>query len=147
MREVKIIKECIDKFQLNINGLTVFTEAASGYYALTPLIALMAGAEKVYAIAKDSRFGRKEEVKENLLKLAERMEIETKPEIIFDYSGIEDADIITNLGSVRPVNSRLINRLKKHAVIPLMWETWEFREEDLDIRECLKKNIMGARHK
>ncbi|HDL64868.1 MAG TPA: hypothetical protein ENH12_05705 [Proteobacteria bacterium] len=32
--------------------------------------------------------------------------------------------------------------MKPTAVIPLMWETWEYREEDLDLKECSTNGIM-----
>ena len=42
-------------------------------------------------------------------------------------------DIVTNLGHVRPITGSFIQNMKKTGVISLMWEPWEFREEDLDL--------------
>ena len=56
----KIVKGSIDRFNLNLDGFTIFTEAASGIYAYIPVIAGLANAKMVYAIAKDSKYGRKE---------------------------------------------------------------------------------------
>ena len=36
----------------------------------------------------------------------------------------------------------MIAHLKPTAVLPLMWETWEFREADLDLAECRRVGIM-----
>lgn len=49
--------------KLDLNGLIVFTEAACGEFIYTPIIAAMAGAKKVYAITKDSKYASKDEVK------------------------------------------------------------------------------------
>jgi hypothetical protein len=43
--------------ELRLDGLTVLTEAASGAWAVTPVLAAMAGASQVFAVARDSRYG------------------------------------------------------------------------------------------
>jgi hypothetical protein len=50
-------------------------------------------------------------------------------------------DILTNSGFLRPIKGDIITKLKKTAVIPLMWETWEFREGEIDIEACQKALI------
>ena len=54
---------------------------------------------------------------------------------------IQQADIVTNSGLVRPIDKKFINSMKKTAVISLMWEPWEFRESDIDIKTCWRNNI------
>jgi len=54
---------------------------------------------------------------------------------------IKKADIVTNLGFLRPIDKNFLSYLKPTAVIPLMYETWEFREHDLDLNECWKKGV------
>lgn len=142
MREIRLIRECIEKLSLDLSGLNIFTEAASGYYAFTPIIALMAGAKNVLAIAKDSRFGKKEDIKENIEKIAGRVDYPGKLQVVFDYELIHEADIITNCGFVRPISKELISNMKKEAAISLMWETWEFREDDLDLQSCIENQIL-----
>jgi len=48
---------------------------------------------------------------------------------------------VTNTGFVRPIDRDKICNLKKGCVIPLMWEPWEYRKEDLDIEACLSKGV------
>ncbi len=138
----KFILQQINKYQLDLSSFTVFTEAASSYYMFTPIIASLAGAKKVYAIACDSQYGSKETIKTNLLLHATSWGINTI-EIIFskDKNVISQSDIITNTGFVRPIDKHMIQLMKKTAVIPLMWETWEFRNEDLDLKACMEKDI------
>ena len=69
---VSKITEAIEKFKLNLSGKTVLTEAASGNYVVTPIIAALAGA-KVIAIAKASRFATIEEVKRQTYSLAKEL--------------------------------------------------------------------------
>jgi len=143
LRCFRIIQEDLKKFNLDLSGLKVLTEAATGYFALTPIIAALGGAEKVYALAKDSEFGSVKTVTETILPLAKKWNVYQNIDILLSRNDekIGQADIVTNLGFVRPINKDLISRLKKSAVIPLMWETWEFRREDLDLAECRRRGI------
>jgi hypothetical protein len=138
-----LIKRSIAKFNLNLTNLTVLTEAATGYYTLTPLIAALSGAERVFAITKDSPFGEKKTISENTYNLADEWGVKGKIEILFSKKDkkITHADIVTNLGFVRPINKELISLLKKTVVIPLMFETWEYRENDIDLHECKSQGI------
>lgn len=143
-RPERIVNNSINKFELDLTGITVFTEAATGNYIFTPIIAALAGAEKVYAIARDSKYGKKEVVKDRTLKTAKSFGIEDKIKLIFDKKPeyIEECDIITNLGFVRPIDKEMIDSMKSTAVIPLMFETWEFRKEDLDLEYCRKRGMI-----
>jgi len=139
----RLINQSIKAFQLDLTGLRVLTEAASGFFALTPIIAAVAGADFVYTITKNSRYGRASDILKNLNDLAVIWEVHDK---IFNlpsknHNYISKADIITNLGHVRPLTKSFLERLKPTAVIPLMWETWEYRPADLDLRECNRLGI------
>ena len=140
----KLIPDAIDTYDLDLSGLTVFTEAASGNYVVTPLIAALAGSDRVFAITRDSRYGKAVDVRTFTLKLAQRWGVGDRIEIVSDKtpSILSQVDIVTNLGFVRPIDKKVIAHLEPTAVLPLMWETWEFREADLDFAECRRKGIM-----
>jgi hypothetical protein len=142
-RSLSLISESIQKIGLNLSGLNVLTEAATGYYSLTPIIALLAGAKKVYALSGDSPYGTKEQAVEQVSLIAKK--IDASERILFLASRkdeqISNADIITNLGFVRPINNEIILRLKSTSAISLMFETWEYRSEDIDLETCKQQNI------
>ncbi|MYE91551.1 hypothetical protein F4X33_21435, partial [Candidatus Poribacteria bacterium] len=140
----KLINNAIDTYDLNLSGLTVFTEAASGNYVVTPLIAALAGSDRVFAITCDSRHGKAADVRDVTLELAQRWGVDDRVEVVSDKipSLLSQVDIVTNLGFVRPIDKEVIAYLKPTAVLPLMWETWEFREADLDLSECRRVGIM-----
>lgn len=143
-RSKRLVKECVEQLKLNLSGLVVLTEAASGNYIYTPLIAAMANARKVIAVARDSRYGKAKDITENTYLLAEYFDIEKKRIQTVESltpQMIGEADVVTNLGFVRPINKEFISNLKPTAIITLMYDTWEFREEDLDLHECWKKDI------
>lgn len=141
VRSIELIKKAINFNKLNLSGLNVFTEAASGEFIYTPIIAAMAGAEKVYAVMNDSVYSTKEQVKKNTELFAELCGVRNKIEVVFDKEKISECDIVTNLGFVRPIDKDLIDKMKVNAVIPYMCEAWEVREGDVDIDYCKKKGI------
>jgi hypothetical protein len=138
----KLVEESVRKFDLDLSGLTILTEAATGYYAMTAMIAGRAGA-RVLAVTRDSRYGKARDVASALLDLAGRWSLAPAIEVLpsRDDARVAHADIVTNLGFVRPLDAPFVSRLNAGAVIPLMWETWEFRSEDLDLAACRSLQI------
>jgi hypothetical protein len=142
-RLLSLIKKSIIECNLQLNGLTVLTEAATGAYIVTPIIAAMAGAKKVYAITQDTRYGSAEEVREQTTKLAQLGQVSDRIEFIASKTQdiVAQADIITNSGHVRPINAEMINWMNPNSVIGLMYEAWEFRPQDIDRIACTKRDI------
>lgn len=131
---------------LDLKSKLVLTEAATGPYFITPFIAAIAGAE-VIAFVKDSRYGKAEEV----IKMNESIRDKycENLRLIFtdrlDEKILSKADIITNSGHLRPLDKSKLSHVKSDCVIPLMYEAWEYRESDLDLKYCKeKKIIVGA---
>jgi hypothetical protein len=142
----KLIKR-VDALGLDLKGKTVLTEAASGAYVVTPVLAALAGA-KVFAFTKTTRYGTVEEIFANTRKLIDectdrKLDItlidKITPEII------AQADIITNSGHLRPLNEEKLQYAKDNVVIPLMYEAWEWRDADMDIQYIRKRGFkIGA---
>lgn len=146
VREISLIRKSIQKLELNLSGKTVLTEVGSHNYLFTPIIALLANAEKVYAWTADSPYGDAEEIKENCAAIARELQINSRLIIEtnkINTQHIQDADIITNSGFLRPLNENFLKHVK-NAVIPLMYEKWELREEDVDVDYCLSHKIKLA---
>lgn len=139
----RLVEQAISQFSLNLQDYVVLSENATGYYILTPMIAALAGAKKVYALSRDSVYGTAKEACNTAISLAHRWGVSDRVSILFSREDdrIGEADIVTNLGFVRPIDASFLRRLKSTAVIPLMWETWEYRNEDLDLRECRRLGI------
>ncbi len=139
---IPLIEAAVERCGLDLAGLTVLTEAATGPYAVTPIIAGLSGAVKVFAVAP-ARGGQEEE---DTLALAEAAGVSDRVEIIAEKTeeALTGADIITNSGHVRPIDREAVHRLKPTAVIPLMYEAWEFRAKDLDLPVCRERGIAVA---
>jgi hypothetical protein len=61
-----------------------------------------------------------------------------------DHAIVGAADIITNSGQVRPINAEMVAHMKPSSVVPLMYESWEYRHTDIDLQACRARNIMVA---
>ena len=143
-RARKLMRDIIQKERLCLKGLTVFTEAATGPYKYNAIIAALSGADKVYALANDSKFASKNEVQRITMEEASASQVQNVVEVIFnkDISTVGKSDIFTNSGFVRPINTKMVSMMKPTAVVSLMWESWEFRESDIDIEACKRKQIL-----
>lgn len=142
-RVVGLASKCVEDMRIDLRGAIVLTEAATGAYAITPIIAALAGADRVYAFTRPTRFGTVEDVLRQTLHLAAQAGVEDIIEVRTDrpISIIEQADVITNSGHLRPIDVSLIERMKPTAVLPLMFEAWEIQAGRIDLA------IDEARHR
>lgn len=138
------LKKRVRELNLRLDGLTVLTEAASGPYVVTPVLAALAGA-KVFAYSRTTRYGTVEEVFAATRQLAKEAGVEVElienitPEIV------AAADIITNSGHLRPLDRERLQYAKDGLVIPLMYEAWEWRDADMDINYIRERGFkIGA---
>jgi hypothetical protein len=143
---IALSQEAIRRCELDLSGLTLLTEAASGAYAVTPILAAMSGARRVFALARDSRYGRIAAVTAGLTELARSANVEERIRIVIEKNReiVAEADIITNSGHLRPIDREMIAWMKPGAVIPLMYEAWELREADIDVAACAERGIAVA---
>lgn len=138
----------IQSTQLSLEGLNILTEVGSNNFLFTPLIAALAKAQKVFAWTKDTKFGEGEYIVECCKKLMKELQIDPE-RIIFRINerpekDISEANIVTNLGMVRPISLEFIEKMKTSAVVPYMCEAWELRDGDVDINSCTKRGIKVA---
>lgn len=140
------IRQRIAMLGLDLSGMTVVTEAATGAYAVTAVIAAMAGAAHVHAIGRDSRHGSFDQAAAETLQLAllagvaDRINIARRP----SRTALKGCDILTNSGHLRPITRDIVRFLRPGSVIALMFEAWEFREADLDIGSCRARGVRVA---
>ncbi len=146
-RALALIKRLIKQLDLNLKGYKVLTELASNAYFFTPLIALMAGADQVYIWCKDNAYGKADELKQDFDDLIRAHNLPANYEISSNCRNnehIASADIITNLGNIKPLNTDFIAKTKSNISVPLMYDAWEYREGEIDLDLCKRKNIKVA---
>lgn len=130
----KLVRQ-VETLKLNLKGKTVLTEAASGAYIVTPVIAALAGA-KVFAFSKNTRYGKVEDIFSSTMELAKqfgKFPLDIQCTETLSPQIVAQADLITNSGHLRPLNESVLRHAKDGVVIPLMYEAWEWRDEDMDI--------------
>jgi hypothetical protein len=140
------MREAVERCRLDLAGATVLTEAATGAYAVTPILAALAGAARVYALTRATPYGSVEDVTVRTRLLARLARVAGRIEVVTERSPalVAQADILTNSGHVRPIDAELIGWMKPTAVLPLMYEAWELREGEVDLRACRARGIQVA---
>lgn len=146
-RVVRRIEEARRRRGLDLSGLIVLTEAATGYYRTTPVIAALAGAEAVLAVARDTSFGSREDARAQVEDLARaagvRRTIEVRFEPARDLAGL--AEVVTNLGAVRPLDRAFGDRLRApRASVSLMFGAADARPADIDVAALRAASIPVA---
>ena len=133
-RLVRLVRDAVNRCALDLSGLTVLTEAATGPYVVTPVLAALAGAE-VLAITSTSTFGTVEDVESATRAVADALCVTNKITITTERTPelFEQADVVTNSGHVRPIVGEFAAAIKPTAVVPLMFESWEVQAGRFDI--------------
>ena len=146
LRLARLVDEAVVRCAIDLTGAVVLTEAATASYAVTPVIAARAGASRVYAVTRSTRFGSVDQVRAETLELARLLGVDNRIQVVDEKRRaiVEDADIVTNSGHVRPLDAEMIAWMKPSAVIPLMYETWELRPADVDLAACRKRGLLVA---
>ncbi len=143
-RAVRLMHESVEKLGLDLRGLVVVTEAGSGVFALTPVLAALAGAERVHAFTRDSAWGTAAANASTVDAASAVAGVAGRIAVTEHRTGhvFAEGDVITNLGFVRPIDEPAVDLLKPTAVVALMCEAWELRPGDVDVRRCRERGVM-----
>jgi hypothetical protein len=145
-RLVRLLRDAVDRCELDLTGAVVMTEAASGAYLVTPVLAAMAGAQ-VVAVTRITPYGTVEEIARQTLALAALAGVDARSICVTSTKSPDDvaqADIVTNSGHVRPIDATMVEQMKPTAVVPLMYESWELRRGDVDLKACRRRGVSVA---
>ena len=140
------IERRLEALGLDLHGLTVVTEAATGAYASTAVIAALAGATVFACAGVSSRYGTAADAIAATRTLARRAGVEDRISFLRNLpaSVLQRCDILTNSGHIRPIAREMIEILPDRSVIALMFEAWEFRDTDIDLAACRRRGIRIA---
>ena len=144
-RIARAIRETVGSLELDLRGRRVLTEAATGAYVVTPVIAAVAGAD-VTALTRSTRHGSAEEVRRQTLVLAEELAVADRIRVVESLSDedLGTADVVTNSGHLRPLDAAKVNKMKAGSVVPLMYESWELRPGEIDLDACKRQGVRVA---
>jgi hypothetical protein len=143
----RLVTEAVERCALNLSEKTVLTEAATGAYVVTPVLAAVAGA-RVLALTADSRYGTAAEVKAQTEALAARLGVGDRITITTERTAAHfaAADVVTNSGHVRPIVGTLAGAIRPDAVLTLMFESWEalVGRRDIDVDALRDRGVQIA---
>jgi hypothetical protein len=134
-RLLRLVRRAIAECELDLDGAIVLTEAATGAYVVTPVVAALAGARRVFALSRETRYGSVADVTRATEDLAVRAGVAERIEIVTEKTEhlVATADIITNSGHLRPLDAGMISWMRPDAVVPLMFEAWELDAGRVDV--------------
>jgi hypothetical protein len=138
---LSLVERFCESLSLDLRGARVITESASGPFAVTAAIAAFAGA-RVEAIAADSQYGSARDAASQTVAIARELGVADRIQIVSrTEAAFELADIVTNLGSVRPLDQTIVSRLQPGTVIPVMYDARELRANDIDLDACRERGV------
>lgn len=147
-RLLGLVERSLSETRLDLAGARVLTEAATGSYAVTPILAALGGAGHVDAITRSTRFGSVADVTNETMLLAEAAGVADRISIHdhLDARLVGAADIVTNSGHVRPIDDRMVAWMQPGCVVPLMFEAWEIDlgRDDVDLTALDRRGIRYA---
>jgi hypothetical protein len=134
-RLVRLVRRSVAECDLDLDGATVLTEAATGAYVVTPVVAALGRAKRVLALTRDTQYGSVADVTDATLDLATRAGVADRIEIVTEKTQVllGSADIVTNSGHLRPLDADTIGWMRDDAVVPLMFEAWELDAGRVDV--------------
>ena len=146
-RMAELVSDAVERMALNLDGVRVLTEAATGAYSVTPVIAALAGAD-VTALTKASRYGSVEDVTAEVFALADALGVGSRVTIVTERrpEQFASADLITNSGHLRPITGEFADAIRPGAALALMFESWEIQagREDLALEHLKAKGVRLA---
>jgi hypothetical protein len=140
---LEIIREQIIALHLDLSGLAVVAGTGEGHQSLVASAAVMAGAQKVVALAKPT--GATEAAKATTA-FATSASVAGRIQIVDHVASWQwqAADIVVNSAQIAPISRSIIELLSPRAVIALMAEPWELAVGALDIAACIGAGIKIA---
>lgn len=133
-RIAQLCRAAVARCSLDLRGRQVVTEAASGAYVVTSVLAALAGAD-VTALTRASRYGSVPEISAWTSHVAGLLGVQDRVQVVETLTPehLRTADVVTNSGHLRPLDVRLLAQLRPTAVVPLMMEAWEIGAGRVDV--------------
>ncbi len=141
---VNAIRECVEEFQLDLDGQVVVTGAGFGSEAITAIAAALAGARTVFALtAERKKHARSPATSWDALDLANHAGHSAQLKIMrrMHPHHWNEVDILVNCPRTRPISRTTAEFLRPHSVVALMAEPWELSPEMVDLHACSEMQV------
>ena len=143
---LRLIRRAIERHRLDLTGLRVLTEAGVGYRRVTPVIAALAGADKVYAVGRDSVRSARKDAERQTAYLAALAGVQDRMQLLPTrlQAPLTTVDVITDLPGVRPIDESIVRNVCETAAVTLMCGVAHWRAGDVDVATCRRLSIAVA---
>lgn len=143
---IRLIRREIERSRLDLRGLRVLTEASVGYRRVTSVLAVLAGADEVYAVGRDSVAASRKEAEEQTAYLAELAHVGTRVKLLSTrlQAPLDTVDVVTDLPGVRPIDESIVRNVAESAAVTLMRGAAYWRPADVDVATCRRRGIAVA---
>jgi hypothetical protein len=143
---LRLAAAAIARHELDLSDMTVLTATATGYLRATATIAALAGAEQVYAVARESDRGERRQSQEQALYLARLAGVEDRVTFVPSrlQAPLERVDVVTDLPAVRPIDESVIHNLPETAVVTLMDGAAQWSSRKTDAVACRRAGVAVA---
>ena len=142
-RLARLVDRRVQRLSLDLRGMSLLTECATGPYAATALAGAAAGCAQVLAYGRDTAWGSLDEARAWTLEVAGLLGVADRITVLegLQPGHLQAADIVTNSGHLRPLDAAKARHLRPGCVVPLMYEAWEVRPEDVDLRALAARGV------
>ncbi len=146
LQVLRLMRRAIARHNLDLHGLCVLTEAGTGYRRVTPVIAALAGADEVYAVARDNAQTGRRQAGEQTMYLAALAGVQHRVHVLPTrlQAPLAKVDVVTDLPGVRPVDEAVLRNVRDTAAVTLMHGTAEWRAADVDVATCRRRSVAVA---
>lgn len=143
---LRLIGRAVERHRLDLHGLRVLTEAGVGFRRITPVLAALAGADEVYAVARDTPQSARQEAEEQTEYLARLAGSREQVRVLHTrlQAPLAEVDIVTDLPGVRPIDEAILRNLATTAAVTLMRRADLWRTADVDVATCRRHGIAVA---
>jgi hypothetical protein len=141
---LRVVREQLQILELDLSGLTVVVGADAGYQAALPAASILAGADSVIAITRESKaYPTAAEAAAaatafaTIAGVSDRLEISSH----LDSRRWRGVDIVANCPQIGSISRNILELLPEHALIALMAEPWELRPGAVDTSASFERGI------
>ncbi len=146
LQVLRLARRAVERHRLDLRGLRVLTEAATGYRRVTPVIAALAGADEVYAVGRDSAQAARRDAEAQTAYLAELAGVQDRVRLFTTrlQAPLAAVDLVTDLPGVRPVDEAILRNVSSTAAVSLMRGAARWHPADVDVAACRRLGIAVA---
>jgi len=142
----RLARLAVEETGLDLAGLTVLTEAATGVRRLGAGLAALAGAEAVYAVARHTAEAARGEAEAATAAFAAACGLAARVTVLATrlQAPLHEVDVVLDLPGVRPVDESVLRNLAATGAVALTQRAALWRRQHVDVAACRRHGVAVA---